>query len=134
MSRQEEAFDQWKNDFIKLVLTDKKLGAETRRDLQANLEDLFSYPGITENMVQAFSNFMWGMDAEIERQVNNELITFREMIPSLGKEDMVSVPGLVETLNKIIDENSKPTVDLGDEAIDTLVDDDEFDNSRPPGL
>jgi len=133
-SRQEIAFDQWKQDFTKLVLADKKLSPDTRRDIQAGIDDWASFPGIHENMIQAFSNFMWGMDAEIERQVNNEMVRLREIIPLLADPEDTNTLTIIDALNKIVAENSKPTVDLEDEAIDTLITDEEVDDSPIPGV
>lgn len=134
-SRQQIAFEKWKQDFIQLVLTDRKLSPSRRKDLEANLLDLFEYPGIYENMVQAFSNFMWSMDKKIEKNVCEELAIVAKIIPDIvSDKESTDVLAIQDFLQKISEEWKEGLEPLTDGEIDRLVPDSEVDDSRPEGL
>lgn len=134
MSRQTKAFEEFRENFTKLLMIDNKIGPEQRRDLQAEMEDFWNHPGIQKNMEQAFSNFMWHMDQQIEEGVNEEIGRLIELIPLIADPADPNTLTILAQLKEIVESNSKPLEEMDDEEIDALVTDDETDDSRPPGL
>lgn len=130
-SRQEIAFNDWKDTFQKLVLSDKKLSPEVKRDIQAGIEDMMSYPGIFENMIQAFSNFMWGMDRRIEFEVAQELAMVIQVIAVTKAGLSDDGKAIVQTILDVIESNDTQLTEIEDDEIDSLVDDSEVDDSKP---
>lgn len=64
MSRQEEAYSSVMNTFTRLVYNDPKI--HNKEDILAFWHDFFENPGVKNNMVQAFSNFLWEIDQRID--------------------------------------------------------------------
>lgn len=63
-NRQEQAFEFWKKTFLKLIAQSKDI--PRKQDALAELHDFFEYPGIRDNMVQAFSNFLFEIDDKLD--------------------------------------------------------------------
>lgn len=61
-NRQEEAYDFVSQTFIKLLERDNRIAYEHKRSVIAFWEDLFAHEGVRNNMIQAFSNFMFEID------------------------------------------------------------------------
>lgn len=135
MSRQTEAFEVFKADFIRLMVSDKTIGSEMRVTIVGELQNLFDVPSFQKNMMQAFSNFMWGMDATIERGVYDELEVLLDMLPKIVKDpEDDNVLAIQAQLTQMIAVGKKPVEDMPDAEIDELTDDLELDDSRPAGI
>ncbi len=65
-SRQEEAYEFVSSTFVKLLEKDDRISYEHKRSVIAFWEDLFAHEGVRNNMVQAFSNFLWEIDKKME--------------------------------------------------------------------
>ncbi len=65
-TRQEEAYDFISSTFVKLLEGDNRIGYEHKRSVIAFWEDLFAHEGVRNNMVQAFSNFLWEIDTKMD--------------------------------------------------------------------
>lgn len=131
-SRQEIAFDRFAETFIKLVQGARDV--PDKREVLAWWADFFEHPGVRDNMIQAFSNFMWGMDIEIEGLVNEELGALTELIPLVADPEDRNTLAIQHALKQMTEDWKLPLVDVTDLEVDTLVADDEYDDSRPAGL
>ena|SRR5665213_366136 len=134
LSRQEIAFNKWIEDFTKLVLSDRKLSPDARRDIQADIADWIRWPAVHENMIQAFSNFMWGMDRAIEFGVAQELGIIVQMIGKMPAGNSDDGKAIIEMLVDLIESNDKPITEIEDEEIDSLITDEETDDTPIPGV
>lgn len=65
-SRQEEAYDFVSSTFVKLLEGDNRISYEHKRSVIAFWEDLFAHEGVRNNMVQAFSNFLFEIDTRVD--------------------------------------------------------------------
>lgn len=65
-SRQEEAYEYVFGLFIKLLQQDKRISYEHKQSVIAFWQDLFAHEGVRNNMVQAFSNFLWELDEKLD--------------------------------------------------------------------
>lgn len=131
-SRQEQAFDKLMMIFFALINLSKDI--ENKEDLKAELHEIFDYPVVRENLVQAFSNFMWDMDETIERQVVNEIAGLLEMIPKIADPKDKNTLAIMANLTLIVDSSKVPAGEMSDAETNFLVTDDEFDNSPIPGV
>lgn len=134
-SRQEIAFVQWSDNFLLLINRDKSIGADDRATIMAEMQDVLQYPVVRQNMIQAFSNFMWSMDETIERKVYDELEGLLDMIRKMvPNPEETGVLTIMAALTQIIAEGGKPLEPLDDSDVDELVSDDEVDDTKPAGL
>lgn len=131
-SRQEVAYKEFLTTFFKLI--DRARDIPDKEVIKTEMHEIFGYPVIEKNMMQAFSNFMWSMDDEIARQVHNEIAFMVKMIPELADPENENTQKIVENLTQMIPEYKNVFTDLNEEEIDTLTDDQQFDDSRPAGL
>ncbi len=65
-TRQEEAFEYVTQQFTKLLMGDMKMPADRKKDVIAFWKDVFEYEGTRDNMIQAFSNFLFEIDEKMD--------------------------------------------------------------------
>ncbi len=64
ISRQEEAFNYVAQTFLQLIQRDDKI--PHKKEVMAFWQDFFEHEGVRNNMIQAFSNFLWEVDLKLD--------------------------------------------------------------------
>ena len=108
-SRQEQAYDEVSSTFIKLLQNDERISYEHKRSVIAFWEDLFAHEGVRNNMVQAFSNFLWEMDKHNESARKAGIMMALTRL-ELSFKDLVEVPtkDVITELTNLLKEEEAP--------------------------
>lgn len=108
-SRQEQAYDEVSSTFIKLLQNDERISYEHKRSVIAFWEDLFAHEGVRNNMVQAFSNFLWEMDKHNESARKAGIMMALTRL-ELSFKDFVEVPtkDVIAELTNLLKEEEAP--------------------------
>lgn len=108
-SRQEQAYDEVSSTFIKLLQNDERISYEHKRSVIAFWEDLFAHEGVRNNMVQAFSNFLWEMDKHNESARKAGIMMALTRL-ELSFKDFVEVPtkDVITELTNLLKEEEAP--------------------------
>lgn len=108
-SRQEEAYEAVSGTFVKLLEGDNRISYEHKRSVIAFWEDLFAHEGVRNNMVQAFSNFLWEIDKhnEAARKAGIMMAVSRIELLADGQEE-VSTAAIIKALEEMLKEESTP--------------------------
>ncbi len=137
-TRQEEAYEYVSNTFVKLLEQDDRISYEHKRSVIAFWEDLFAHEGVRNNMVQAFSNFLWEIDKinDSARKAGMmqvlsavELSADKEGTEEIYYSDVIK---LIEDLLKSEETPEEPTIkaeDLEDVDLSEVGGNDEDDTS-----
>lgn len=131
-SRQEVAYKEFLTTFFKLI--DRARDIPDKEVIKTEMHEIFGYPVIEKNMMQAFSNFMWSMDETIERKVYDELESLIDMIPAWADPNDVNTLAIQANLTQIIAVGGTKSTDIEEDEIDKLTEGETFDDSRPAGL
>lgn len=66
LSRQEEAYQFVTDLFLKLIQNDVRISPEYKKAVVAYWRDMFDHEGVRNNMIQAFSNFLFEIDGKMD--------------------------------------------------------------------
>lgn len=103
-SRQELAYDKVSDTFVKLLENDTRISYEHKRSVIAFWQDLFAHEGVRNNMIQAFSNFLWDQDNDLDAKVAGELAVIQNMILHIADPENENTKKITETLTQMINE------------------------------
>lgn len=124
-SRQEQGFELFKETFLKLVLADKNLQHPV--EIEAELREFLGAPGISDAMLQAFTNFMWFNDDRVQADVVSELKNVLALVPKVADPEDKNTKQIVATLEQIIETTEEPTDFQTAEELMEEFPDSEFD-------
>lgn len=117
-SRQEEAYEYVSKLFVKLLEKDDRISYEHKRSVIAFWEDLFAHDGVKNNMVQAFSNFLWEIDKRNEAARKAGIMMALSRV-ELDFKDFVEVP--TKDISTSILNLLKEESDVDEEIIDKIA-------------
>lgn len=106
-TRQEEAYDYITGTFFELLQRDKRIDPEMRGAVIAYWQDLFEHPGIRNNMLQAFSNFLSEIDKRMDASRKAGIVQLRDqLVLNLRgvKQDDEHLEGAIRGLNQMVNE------------------------------
>jgi len=105
-SRQEIGFELWVRTFVQLVGENKDM--PHKKEVLAWWHDFFEHRGVRDNMLQAFTNFMWDYDDKVQEDVASELKMLLTMIPKVADPENENTKRIVQTLEELIDDATEP--------------------------
>lgn len=108
-SRQEEAFEYVTKTFIKLVENDSTI--HDKKDIMAFWQDCFDYPGVRENMIQAFSNFLFDIDDKMDAARKAGIMQVRDVIQrsaNLPKPKLMTPDIILTIIDGILLDEDQP--------------------------
>lgn len=105
LSRQEQGFNFFAEMFLKLIAADKKI--EHKKEVLAYFHDLLEHGGVRNNMIQAFSEFMWEHDKKCQADLVSELKTIQSMFASMLTQNETTEI-VIKTLDQFIAESWQP--------------------------
>lgn len=100
LSRQEQAYETVTHTFLKLLERDKRISYEHKRSVLAFYKDMFAHEGVRNNMILAFSGFLWNIDKKIDASRKSGMIQIRDMFDN----QVIDSDNIKKLLLSMIDE------------------------------
>lgn len=113
-SKQEQAFNEVTETFMRLIERDGRI--EHKKEVLAFYNDLFEHPGVRNNMLQAFSNFLWHLDANQDAKAVGALQDFLDLIPKIADPENENTQKIMQHLRTLIEEETN--TDSEDVSVD----------------
>lgn len=123
ISRQEGAFDFVAGTFLRLIENDPRVA--NKKEVLAFWHDFFAHEGVRNNMIQAFSNFLWEVDGRINSARKAGMVQIKEAIELEAKkyqlenidDATIRISYVYELIDQMLSAESTPEETLTDEAI-----------------
>lgn len=100
LTRQENAYKIVTETFLKLLEKDKRISYEHKKSVIAFYEDMFAHEGVRNNMILAFSSFLWDIDGKIDVARKAGMIQIRDMF----EHQIIDSDNIKKLLLSMIDE------------------------------
>lgn len=111
-SRQEEAYNFVTETFLKLLENDKRISYDFKKSVMAFWEDLFAHKGVRNNMIQAFSNFLWELDNKMDSARKAGIVQAKDAVrmalEAMPSNDDDNLPSILNAIDDLLNAENTP--------------------------